>query len=576
MSFQLGAEEWQEILDSAHNGVIAVNREGMIIVFNKAASELVGVLQDEAIGRRVDEVIPSTRLFEVMNCGNPENGQRMVIGERTVISNRSPIWRRGEIIGAVGVFQDISDYDALSLQLDVVKNANKDLDAVIESVDDGIVVADDQGYILRANQAYLRMAGIAHDEFVGKHVQELFKQGYLNRSVSQLVIERRSRVNLVDVRNGKELLMTGIPVFDEDGELLRVVTAVRDITELSSLKAKLAESEQVRNRYLNELELLRAKHPSHGIITQNPELQTKIETAFHVAKVDSTVLILGESGVGKELIAELIHRASRRGKGPFIKINCGAIPANLLESEFFGYEPGAFTGASKDGKPGLFELAQGGTLFLDEVGELPLDLQVKVLRALQGREIIRIGGKKSIALDVRYLAATNRDLEEMVRNKVFREDLYYRLNVVPIVVPPLRRRKEDIVPLTNEFMQRFNQRYGLQKWLSPQAIQALLTYDWPGNVRELENTMERLVVTSREDEITAAGLSEIAPAIAFASQHSIEEGDAFSLEGHLAREEKRLLREAYRKAGSTRKAAALLKISQSAMVKKMQKYGVKG
>lgn len=370
--------------------------------------------------------------------------------------------------------------------------------------------------------------------------------------------------------------MTGIPVFDENGGLFRVVTAVRDITELSALKAQLAESEQMRERYFKELELLRAKPSSHSLITKNPEMNTKIEMAFHVAKVDSTVLILGESGVGKELIAEMIHRASSRGKGPFIKINCGAIPANLLESEFFGYEPGAFTGASKEGKPGLFELAQGGTLFLDEVGELPLDLQVKVLRALQGREITRIGGKKSITLDVRYLAATNRDLEDMVKNKLFREDLYYRLNVVPLVLPPLRRRKEDIVPLVNEFVKRFNQRYGLQKWISPQAIQVLILYDWPGNVRELENTVERLVVTSHEDEITLENLNEIAPSIAFTRSYPLGEGEVFSLEGHLALEEKRLLEEAYRKAGSTRKAALLLGISQSAIVKKMGKYGIKG
>lgn len=570
MPLELEFGEWREILDAAHNGIIAVNREGLIIVLNRAAAEIVGFPQEEALGKRVEEVIPNTRLLDVMESGIPEQGQRMAIRDRVIISNRSPIRRNGEIVGAVGVFQDISDFENLSNQLDVVKNMNKDLDAVIESVDDGIVVADDQGYIVRANQAYLRMAGIAREEFVGKHFQELFKQGYLNRSVSQIVIERRARVNVVDVRNGKELLMTGTPVFNEDGQLVRVVTAVRDVTELNGLKAKLAESEQMRERYFKELEHLRSQQSFRRIITQNQEMQTKVEMAFHVARVDSTVLILGESGVGKELIAELIHRASSRAKNPFIKINCGAIPANLLESEFFGYEPGAFTGAQKEGKPGLFELAQGGTLFLDEVGELPLDLQVKVLRALQDRVITRLGGKKPINLDVRFVAATNRDLQEMVRSKTFREDLYYRLNVVPIHLPPLRKRKEDILPLVNEFLQKFNTRYGYQKWIAPEAMQSLLSYDWPGNIRELENTIERLVVTSREDCITQDVLAGISPVMARPEIRA-----ELSLQEYLENEEKRLIADAYLKGGSTRKAAAILKISQSNLVKKMKKYGIK-
>lgn len=287
--------------------------------------------------------------------------------------------------------------------------------------------------------------------------------------MSKLVIERKSRVTIVDIRNGKELLLTGNPVFNENGELVRVVTAIRDVTELSSLTEQLAESEQMKNWHCHELERLRSQQSFRKIITRNPELLQKLEMASHVAQVDSTVLILGESGVGKELFVQLIHRASKRAKHPLIKINCGAIPANLLESEFFGYEPGAFTGAIKEGKLGLFELAQGGTLFLDEIGELPLDLQVKILRVLQDKEINRIGGKKTISLDIRVVAATNRDLTDMVKNRLFRQDLYYRLNVVPILLPPLRRRKEDIFLLVAEFLDKFNRQYSFQKWIEPKG-----------------------------------------------------------------------------------------------------------
>ncbi|WP_240983284.1 sigma 54-interacting transcriptional regulator [Acididesulfobacillus acetoxydans] len=590
---ELGTREWHEILDAAHNGILAVNRESRVIVFNRAAAELVGCVQTEAFGRRLEEIIPNTRLAEVMESGKPEYGQPLPLRERVIVTNRSPIWRAHKIIGAVAVFQDITDIEALSQELETVRRAHADLDAVIESVDDGIVVANAHGYIVRANQAYLRIAGIARDEFVGKHFSELFKQGYLNRSVSQMVLERRARVNVVDVRNGKELLMTGTPVFDEKGELSRVVTAVRDISELSELKARLAESEEKSERYYNELEHLRSRQSFRQILTKNQEMLAKVEMAFHVAKVDSTVLILGESGVGKELVAGLIHRAGSRSKNPFITINCGAIPLNLLESELFGYEKGAFTGAQKEGKPGLFELAQGGTLFLDEVGELPLELQVKVLRALQDREITRLGGSKPIRLDVRFVAATNRDLEEMVREKTFREDLFYRLNVVPILIPPLRRRKEDIPLLVNEFLRRFNTRYGLQKWITPEVMGVFMLYDWPGNIRELENTVERLMVTGREDAIGRESMEDVfspgglkmAEAGGLSSFQKVghgelpefpgQSGGTFSLPQYLKEEERRLISEAYAVAGSTRKAAALLKISQSSLVKKMQKYRVR-
>ena len=498
-----------EILDSIHNGVIVVNRQGLIVVINKAAAELANCSQEKALGTRVDIVIPSTKLLDIMDTGQAEYNCRLEMANRVVITNRSPIRKAGVIIGAVAIFQDVSDFEEISQKYDVVKEINKELDAIIEALDDGIVVADRNGFILKANHAYQQMTGITAEEFVGKHVRELIKQGYIGRSVTEMVVERNSPVTIVDIRNNKELLLTGNPVYNDKGELVRVVTAIRDVTQLNSLKEQLAETEEIKNRYYLELEHLRSQQPFRKIITNNPEMRQKLDLAFHVAHVDSTVLILGESGVGKELIAQLIHRASKRSTGPFIKINCGAIPTNLLESEFFGYEPGAFTGALKEGKPGLFELAQGGTLFLDEIGEIPLDLQVKILRTLQDKVITRVGGKTNISLDVRIVAATNRDLKKMMQENTFREDLYYRLNVVPMVLPPLRNRKEDILPLINDFLAKFKLQYGYQKWIHPDVMERLLNYDWPGNIRELENTIERLVVTSRGECILPENLAGI-------------------------------------------------------------------
>jgi len=561
--------DWQEIFESVHNGIIAINRNREVIIFNRAAAISLNIPQAQAIGAQIEQVISNTHLIQVMENGTEEHNQRFDINDRAIIANRSPIWRGNKIIGAVAIFQDISEFEVLSHQLDTFKTINKRLDAVIESVDDGIVVADAQGIIVRANDAYLHMTGISAKEFVGKHVRDLLKQGYMNKSVTEMVLERRSQVNVMDVRNGKDLLLSGKPVFDDSGNVSYVVTAIRDVSQLNELKGKLAESEQIRDKYFRELEHLRSQQSFKKIITKDPEMQRKLEMAYHVANVDSNVLILGETGVGKELIAQLIHRASKRAKQPFIKINCGAIPPNLLESEFFGYESGAFTGALKEGKIGLFELAQGGTLFLDEVGELSLDLQVKVLRAIQDKEISRIGGKKPILLDVKIVAATNRELEIMVKEKKFREDLYYRLSVVPILIPPLRNRKADILSLAAEFLGKFNRKYGYQKWIHPDVMDAFLEHDWPGNIRELENTIERLVVTYREDCIGIDALVET-------SLWSLKPfaKDITSLQACVEGEERRLIAEAYRTTGSTRKAATILKISQSSMVKKMKKYKI--
>lgn len=558
-----------EVFDSIYNGVVAVDQQGVIKLFNEAAAKIMGVPKDEAIGRRVEEVIPTTGLLDILKTGKAENNQKMHLGTSEIISNRGPIFKDGIIVGAVGVFQDISDFEALSLELDNVKEINNDLDAIIESVADGIVVGNSNGVISRVNSAYLQITGIQEKEFVGKNVRDLIHQGYMGKSVTEMVLKTKSRVNVVDIRNGKELLMTGAPVFDEEKEVIRVVTIVRDISELTELKVKLEQAEDAKDRYLKELEHFRSQNAFKKIITKNYDMQKKLDTAYHVARVDSTVLILGESGVGKELIAQLIHRASHRSEKPFIKINCGAIPANLLESEFFGYEAGSFTGALKEGKKGLFELADGGTLFLDEVGELPLEHQVKVLRALQEKEIQRVGGKKPIKLDIRIIAATNRDLEDMIQKKTFREDLYYRLNVVPVTIPPLRKRKEDVIPITLELLARYNTAYGYQKWIHPEVMDCLLNYDWPGNIRELENTIERLVVTSMDDCISKDAMGEIK-----SIQLNPVKNELTSLKAFLEKEESRMLGEAYRMMGSTRKAAAMLRISQSSMVKKMKKYGI--
>jgi len=569
--FQLSTSEWLNIVDFSRNGFVAVDSQGCITSLNETAARIIGTDIARAVGSRVDELVPNTGLLEVMNSGRDEMNQSMTINGHIVFSNRMAVRRGDQIVGAISVFQDASELEELSKELEGVKAVNQQLDGIFESVADGLVLADEKAVILRVNKAYKSLVGILDEEYVGKHVNALVEEGYIRRSVSDIVIKRRASYTIVDVRNGKELLLTGNPVFNDRGDIIRVVTVIRDITELSGLKQRLAESEAARNAYYEELKTLHAQLSYKRIIANGPALKQRVELALHVAQVDSSVLILGESGVGKDLFARLIHRASKRALKPFIDINCGAIPGNLLESELFGYEAGAFTGALRQGKAGLFELAQGGTLFLDEVGDLPLDLQVKVLKSIQNKQITRVGGTKTIDLDVRILAATNRELEQMVREKTFREDLFYRLNVVPITLPPLRERREDIIPLVTEFLLKFNSRYGYQKWIHQDVMNCLVGYDWPGNVRELENTIERLVVTCRDDCINLDSLRGFSQNFVLSSCERLS-----SLKESRDQEERQLILDAYRQAGSTRKAAEILGISQSSVVKKMKKYDIPG
>jgi PAS domain S-box-containing protein len=565
----LETQEWLNIIDFSNNGLVAIDDKGKIVFLNRTAARIIGIDEASAVGRRVDEVVSSTGLIEVLESGRNQTKQRMVINGHTVFTNRMTIKRNGKIIGAVGVFQDISEIETLSLELESVNAVNKELDGIFESVADGLVLVDEKGVVLRINEAYKTMTGISDEEYKGKHVHELIKEGYIGKSLSDKVIERKTSYSTVDVRNGKELVLTANPVFDDHGDIIRIITAARDTTELTNIKKRLAESEAARHNYYEELKKLRANLMFSRIIANGPVMKQKIELALHVAQVDSSVLILGETGVGKDLFAMLIHRVSKRALKPFVNINCGAIPGNLLESELFGYQSGAFTGAIKGGKPGRFELAQGGTLFLDEVGELPLDLQVKVLKAVQDKQITRIGGTETIDLDVRIIAATNRDLDAMVREKTFRQDLFYRLNVIPIVLPSLRERKEDIGPLANEFLLKFNTRYGYQKWIHKDVMNCLYNYDWPGNVRELENTIERAVVSCRSDCINLDCFQ------GFIHNRAVNScADLSTLKKAHELEERQALLEVYSKTGSTRKTAAILGISQPAVVKKMKKYGI--
>lgn len=462
--------------------------------------------------------------------------------------------------------------------LQAVKRLNKELNAIIESSYDGFYITDGKAVTLRINSAYTRITGIKPEEGIGRSMYELVEKGLYSESVTLRVLKEKKPVTIMhDVKTGKRLLITGNSVFIEHGQIVRVVTNARDITELINLKKQLEESQELTQRYHLELQQLRNHQKDVGeIVVKSPEMKQVVEMATKVSDVDSTVLINGESGAGKEIVAKIIHNTGRRNSGPFIKVNCAAIPDTLLESELFRYEHGFFTGARRDGKPGMFELAQNGTIFLDEVGELLLHLQPKLLRVIQDKEIIRLGGSKPTKLDVRIISATNRDLTKMVEEGKFREDLYYRLNVVPISILPLRERKCDIFPLIMYFLNKLNQKYGLNKKLATDTVDLLNEYSWPGNVRELENVVERLVVMVNDDIIKPHHLpSNIKGKSAFGEKFPWNfKHDVISLKDAMAHVEKEIVSRALKKHKTTRKAAKALKINRSTVVRKAQKYNI--
>lgn len=449
-----------------------------------------------------------------------------------------------------------------------------ELDAIIECSYDGIYITDGEANTIKVNNAYERITGLKKEDVLGKNMKELEKEGFISKSATLMVLENRQTTTIQQEFNtGVKVLVSSNPIFGEDGKVIMVVTNVRDVTQLYELKEQLQKNKEITRKYVSEIEEMRTQLLNASeIVAEDHKTIEIIQLANRIAKVDTTILMLGETGAGKDQIAKYIHKASNRSKNQFIKVNCGAVPASLIESEFFGYEKGAFTGANKEGKLGLFELASGGTIFLDEVGELPMDMQVKLLRVLQEMEVVRIGGTKSIKIDVRVLAATNRDLEEMIKKKQFREDLYYRLNVVPLYIPPLRERKQDILPLINFFLNQLNKKYSFNKVFAPDALKTLYEYNWPGNVRELKNIVERVVIMSEADKIERLDLPKniIGSNGMVVTLNTFEEG--INLKETLDSIEEKLIKKAYNKYGNVRAAAKSLGIDASTFVRKRQKY----
>lgn len=481
----------------------------------------------------------------------------------------------------VAFIKPMSELVRLKKEKESLQSVRNELNEVINSSFDGIVISDKDGIIIHQNPSYEQITGLSARDCIGRSLRELEEEGVIDVSASLKALEENKEVTIIQkINTGATVLVSAAPIRNKNGEIEKVVNNVRDLTQLNQLEAEIQQLEQQNQEIHQELELLKTQHdPKLSIIAHSDMMKDVLDRALRVAQIDSVVLIQGASGVGKEKVVELIHRHSFRKNEPLIKINCGAIPEQLLESELFGYESGSFTGANQKGKAGLFEAADNGTIFLDEIGEMPLQLQVKLLRVLQEYEVTRIGGTKPIPINIRIIAATHRNLNEMIADGQFREDLYYRLNIIPIKIPSLKERKEDIIPLIYHFLTGINHKYGLNRRFSHEALQTFTAYDWPGNVRELQNLVERITLMSRNTEIGLADLQKELqtsnhPTMTPASSLPASPSGTEPLKEKLESYEAELIKNAISHFPSIRKAATALKVDQSTLVRKMQKYQI--
>lgn len=484
------------LLHGAGVGIVRTNVDFQIEFMNETAENILGIPSSFLLLRNYKTLLTNDKNLDQVMKGETLVSVNSSLNYKQISGNFYPLHMDGEITGLVHVFFSREVFEEAVQELDFVRNLNSDLQAVYASSQEQILVIDGSGKILRVAGMFLKEFWKVEspEKIIGKNIEEFSKRKIFQPDVFDLCKKQKKKVTAIQESTGTcRVWSVATPVYHE-GKLEKVVVLSRDITQQSTASKEDDDNQTAQNRQdTNNIE--------KRLVYRSKKIEQLVKEIKRVAQFNSTILLEGESGVGKEVFAQKIHTASPRNKQPFVRINCGAIPENLIESELFGYERGSFTGADKNGKAGLFEIANHGTLFLDEIGELPLNMQVKLLRVLQEREVTRIGGTRPIPINVRIITATNKDLREMVNQGEFREDLYYRLYVIPFRIPPLNERKEDILPLSIHFLEKFKQMYEIKKGFTPEAIEVLETYAWPGNVRELQNIVERLILLTEDEWI---------------------------------------------------------------------------
>ncbi|NLW40412.1 MAG: sigma 54-interacting transcriptional regulator [Tissierellia bacterium] len=570
MNFSIHSREFITfLLDSLQDGIMIVDGNGKLIYGNRAILKLLERDKESITNTPFPDFIQDKRLKAFFTLDGEKKEEEYTANGRHLLLKYFPYQGRDGIYNHIFILRDITEIKDSQSQLLEEKMSLDMIEDLLAHAYEGFALVDKEGRIVKWN--YHKLLGIKEEDAIGKHVTEVIE----NTRLHLVVKTGKKEIRDIQRIQGHDMVANRVPII-RGGEIIGAVGAVlfKDASDVREMAKELIELENKINEYKGEIERLQdSRYTFNSIITQNPKMEYLKKLGRTAARSNSTVLILGESGTGKELFAQAIHKASYRKFGPFIPINCAAIPKELLESELFGYEAGAFTGARKEGKPGKFELANGGTIFLDEIGDMPLEMQVKLLRVLEEKEFERVGGNKKITLDARIIAATNEKIEEAVEKGKFREDLYYRLNVINIDIPPLRDRKEDIPLLCDHLIEYLSKELNTdKKKIDERTMEILMEYHWPGNVRELRNVLERAITLSSQKLILPNHL----PERLVKNKMEIKDGErVYPLKEVVAEAEKEAIIAALNQAkGNKTLAAESLGIHRTALYRKMEKYNI--
>lgn len=570
---KLGGESHKQniIFNSIEEGMIGIDHQSHIIFMNRSASRMLEHDSKEAIGKHIHELISTSELPRIYETGRTElNRELQLKNGLKIVTSRFPIIDEfGDIIGAFAVFQDITEVVSLAEEITDLKEIQTMLQAIIQSSDDAISVVDENGYGLLVNPAYTRITGLQMEDVIGQPASADISEG---ESMHLRALQTRKPVRGVNLKVGpahREVIVNVAPII-VDNILKGSVGVIHDTTEIRSLMKELDRARSI-------IRTLESKYTFDDIIGLSPEMQLSLQQAKLAAQTPVTVLLRGESGTGKELFAHAIHSASDRKFNKFVRVNCAALSENLLESELFGYEEGALSGVKSAEKKGLFEEANNGSIFIDEIGELSPAIQSKLLRVLQEHETLRIGGTKPVPVNVRVIASTNANMEKALLEGTFREDLYYRLNRMPILIPPLRSRKQDIPRIVDRLLMKLNQEYGRNvESITDKALQLLRLFDWPGNVRELENVISRAMIfmNTNEKVLTEKNIPlNMIRASEARNEIAIESGSP--LQEQLNTVERGILQRAIEQhRGNKSKTAKSLEISLRTLYYKLEKFGL--
>ncbi|WP_336865696.1 sigma-54 interaction domain-containing protein [Peribacillus frigoritolerans] len=555
----------QEIVKYFPFGLLLVNNNGEIRYGNELCESILGVKKLDK--NLIQVVLPGCNIIKVIKEGGFEITAHNSLEEMHLMCISLMTGNLGIILF---IPKEVYNNDIISKSPNVIE-LKQELEAIMNLSGELVTITDAEGIVLRVNKACEQILGVKESDVIGRFASIMEKNGVINSSSTKHVIKHKRKITMNQTTmSGRRLMVDAHPIFNDDGSLSKVINISKDVTEISNLQKKLEETKSILDYYQQELSILQKKDKE--IVVKSMAMEKVYELACRVADSDATIFLQGETGVGKEVLARTIHNSSIRKEAPFIKVNCGAIPESIMESELFGYSKGTFTGGNKDGKKGLAQAAHKGTLFLDEIGELPLNLQAKLLQLLNEKQFTPLGEIKPVQVDVRFIAATNRNLEDMVREGTFREDLFYRLFVIPITIPSLSERREDIPFLINHFLETFNHKYKLYKTIDKEVVQFFIDYEWKGNVRELQNTIERLVLISSAQQIE---LSDLSDKFKKAASHTKGiSGEGLNLKQTMEQFEKQILVQTLETSNTMKEASEKLGVDASTITRKVKKYNI--